>query len=109
MKFGAIGQIEARKSKSGRISPFGRATIKVCGLDRPSLREARLEKARKTFVLIDRLEDENNPQRVQDAIDDLVEMGREDTMHCGMVRAIVEEVTDLPWSELEDKGNSSSD
>jgi hypothetical protein len=97
LQFGRLGEVEPRNS-----SEFGRATIDVCGLNRPSLRDARLEKAERTFVLIDRMFDEDNQQRVDDALEDLVRMGREDTAHCGMVRAIFEEETGIPWSELED-------
>jgi hypothetical protein len=40
-----------------------------------------------------------------DALADLIRMGHEDAMRCGMVRAIFEEETGVPWSELEGSFN----
>ena len=97
LRFGRLGEVEPRNN-----SAFGRATIEVCGLNRPSLRDARIEKAESTYILIDRMADESNPQRVDDALSDLIRLGHQDTVHCGMVRAIFEEETGISWSDLED-------
>jgi hypothetical protein len=96
LKFGNLGEVEPRGN-----SPHGRATIEVCGLGRPSLRESRLDVAERIFTLLDRIQDEGNPQRVDDALRDILRAGREDKVHCGMVRAIFEEETVTAWKELE--------
>jgi hypothetical protein len=98
LKFGRLGEVEPRRN-----SARGRATIDVCGLDRPSLRESRLEIADRVYRLIDRVADTANPQRVADAIVDIHEAGDERAVHCGMVRAIFEDETGMSWKQLEEK------
>ena len=96
LKFGSLGEVESRGK-----SVYGRATIEVCGLNRPSLREERLDTAERMFTLLDRIQDERNRQKVADALTDILRAGLEDKVHCGMVRAIFEEETLTSWRELE--------
>lgn len=94
LAFDRLGQIEAFRS-----SLVGRKTIETCGLDRESLRDSREEKATKTYQLIGGLSGASIEKR-REILADLKLCGDLRYSHAGMVRAIFEQNTGLPWSTL---------
>lgn len=94
LEFGRMGEVKARNG-----SRMGFETIRTCGLDRPSLWEARKLVARRTHRRIDDLS-----QIVGSEFDrvlrDIYEDGDEAAPHCGMVRAIYEQRTGTSWDDL---------
>lgn len=104
LRFDEFGFVEAREG-----SRVGLETIRTLGLDRESLREARQEKARKTFQLARHVKTmlESGERALDDVVDEIlesVEMGREAYSHAGMVRTILEQELGIDWSELEASG-----
>lgn len=79
------------------LTPEGEATVETCGLDRPSLLDARSEKARDVLDLIEEMYSEGDQTR---ALRRLVEKGAAGRAFAGMVRAMVRAELDLPWSQL---------
>lgn len=96
LKFGNLGEVEARDN-----SKFGWATINVCGLDRPSLRMARLWTAKRVYRLIQEFLDANTEELKNRALIDIFELGGPEGHHPGMVRVIFENETGFSWSNLE--------
>jgi len=101
LRFDELGSVEPRSD-----SPFGRATIDTCGLDRETLRRARAVRARQAMTQSVRLlKLPDGPAGLHDAREIIVELrrlGADDEPHAGMVRAIVEEVTSCSWEDLDD-------
>jgi hypothetical protein len=83
-----------------RGSRHGLETIKVCGLHRPSLQEARRDIARRTHERIDRLA-AASPAATDEILRSIHEDGRITSDHCGMVRAIYAERIGVAWTDLE--------
>ncbi len=95
LSFGSLGEIEAL-----RDSAYGRETIKICGLDRPSLTTRRHEKAKKAHYLVRRILNARSDEAVDEAMADLYEMGNVGYDFAGMVRAIFEQGCLTTWEEL---------
>jgi len=81
-------------------SRLGQATIATCGLDRPSLVDARLEKAKRAHQLVQDYYREETISKRTKVLSDFVEMGDEGYVHAGMVRAIFCQEIDLPWDAV---------
>jgi hypothetical protein len=96
LRFTDIGQVEARPG-----SVHGRETIKTVGLDRESLRDAREEKARKTHHLVQRLASAQDPAATNQTMRDLLDLGRKQYVHAGMVRIVFTDQAGLTWTQLE--------
>ncbi len=99
--FDTIGAIAPRDD-----SKFARATIDVCGLDRKALTQRRSKLAKRVHRKAQQLVDELNAtppdsKAVGRLAEDLVELGDLTEVHCGMVRTIVRDYLDVPWSEIE--------
>lgn len=96
LKFGDLGQVEPYSR-----SRHGKATITVCGLDRLSLRNSRLQNARRAYRLIQEIQDSTTNDQLDTALKDFYELGQSNFLHSGMVRAIYEQNTSMKWSDLE--------
>jgi hypothetical protein len=96
LRFGEIGEVQP----SGE-SPLGRETIKVYGLDRASLRLARLEKARRAHSLVQAIRAADTDERLDEALADFRRMGDEMYDYAGMVRAILLAECGVRWEDLE--------
>lgn len=79
------------------LTSAGKATIETCGLDRPSLVDARSEKAGDVSDLIEAMYSEGDQTRTLRL---LVEKGAAGREFAGMVRAMVRAELDLPWAQL---------
>ncbi len=90
LRYGSIGDICG-------ITDQGRETVRVCGLWRESLRDARSEKAQQTYDLIADLDGPDFGR----AMGRLADLGTADKPFAGMVRAIVRDNLDLDWSVIE--------
>jgi hypothetical protein len=95
LRFDDLGQIEAR-----RDSRWGYETIRTCGLDRESLRRSRQEKARRAYKLAKDLSESADDHTYGQTLRDFYELGRDEYVHSGMVRAIFEELCGLSWEKL---------
>ena len=97
--FGTLGEVTPRNS-----SKFGRATIDVCGLDRPSLRLQRLATIEDTHALLRDLADATTTADEDRALKSLHGMGRSrpGARFPGVVRSIFENETGMSWNDLED-------
>jgi hypothetical protein len=89
----------------GQIHPVansrrGYETIRTCGLDRPSLRNIRGGIALEIHDLLNRLSRAGTPGQLKDILYSLYLKGVETSQHPGMVRIIIEQRTDLTWSEI---------
>lgn len=85
-----------------RNSEFGRATIMVCGLDRPALSKKRRKLAKLVRRQLDVISDPAaDDGAVQLALETISGMGTADMEHAGMVRAMFIDTTGLPWSFVE--------
>lgn len=85
-----------------RSSPFGKATIRVCGLNRAALTKRRqrlagLVKANLKIIL----HRDSSPEVVQLALENLARLGAADAEHAGMVRSMFAEETGMKWSVVE--------
>lgn len=94
-QFGDLGTIQAR---DGNVS--GSETIKTCGLDRPSLDDARKEKALRAHELVLEV-NEGNPDAILNALHSFHKMGQAEAAYAGMVRSIFEAGCNMTWEELE--------
>ncbi len=82
------------------ITDQGTETVRVCGLWRESLRDARSEKAKQTFDLIAELEDAQD-QDLGRVMRRIAKLGAARNAFAGMVRAIIKTELDLDWSQIE--------
>lgn len=95
LEYDRLGQIRARNG-----SAYGKATIATCGLDRPSLVQARNEKVTRAFALLDEYATAKKEERAK-VLKGFIEMGSENRIFAGMVRAIFKQNLKLPWQECE--------
>jgi hypothetical protein len=101
LSFDTIGAISPRNN-----SPAGRATIDVCGLDRLALTTRRAKLAarvhRKAQALVQELARASvDEEAVFLLAEDLVDLGDVTEINCGMVRSIVRDYLDVPWTKIE--------
>lgn len=94
--FGDLGEVQPENE-----SRLGRETIKVCGLDRASLRLARLEKAQRANQLVHEIRTAATDDIRIRALRAIFQMGNEAYDHAGMVRAIFQTACAVSWYELE--------
>lgn len=104
LKFDDMGQIEARTDDNGNLDDYGYETIRTCGLDRESLRDAREEKARKAYYLTAKLDKADSTQQLIEISNDFYSLGDEKYAHAGMVRIIFEDYSGRKWDEFFKKG-----
>lgn len=90
------GQVEARNR-----SRVGFETIRTLGLDRPQLQRDREEKAQRTYACTRRLQAAETREDVSRILRDISTMGNERYPHAGMVRIVFEQLTGLPWPDVE--------
>lgn len=98
LRFNALGEIVAHKG-----SDRGEATIRTCGLDRGSLRQAREGFAGDAYRHVRVLQVSMNSgdhHRAIEAIEDLLSLGASKRPHAGMVRSIVRAELKCDWSQL---------
>lgn len=83
--------------KSG--SPYGKATVQICGLDRPGLIQDRKLIAIPAFELADEL---SKPAKDRDknVWRDCYRLGREDKPFSGMVRAVFKDKAKVDWETI---------
>ncbi len=93
--FDRLGLIKAKDS-----SHHGRATIDTCGLDRPSLVDARREKAARAHSLVRDYYGVKTAGERKKILADFVELGNESYIHAGMIRTIFQQEIGLPWAEV---------
>lgn len=104
LRFNDLGSVEPKDG-----SPMGFETIRTLGFDRrESLRDVRKEKARRASWLVKSLR-EAKAEAVDEIIDDILEMGKAEYAHAGMVRIILKQEADIDWAELEGSGPAASD
>jgi hypothetical protein len=96
LRFGEIGEIQPFNDSS-----LGRETIKTCGLDRASLRLARLEKAQRAHSLVQEIRKADTDEKLDEALRDFRRMGSELFDYAGMVRAILLRECGVRWEDLE--------
>jgi hypothetical protein len=94
LKFNADGTVEP-----WRGSKYGRETILACGLYRAGLREDREEKASKAYELLSEL-DEAGDKEKEDILRRFFRLGNPKYSFAGIVRAILEQNTDLTWKDM---------
>lgn len=80
-------------------SPYGKATILICGLDRPALVNDREPYAIRAYELASEL---RKPPRERDpkTLRDCYRSGREDSPFSGMVRSILRQEAGIDWKEV---------
>jgi hypothetical protein len=85
-----------------RSSPFGKNTIRVCGLNRSTLMKRRRRLAGMVRANIAILMHRDAPPMAIDlALESLARMGAADVEHSGMVRGMFAEATGQKWSIVE--------
>lgn len=97
------GQIVPREIQPGTESPHGRATIDTCCLDRPSLVDARREKAAQVLQLLKELRarrDDPDDDAVWDIVQRLREFGHRSHAWAGLVRGTFEVWMKERWDEV---------
>lgn len=80
-------------------SKYGQSTIRVCGLNRDELRQKRRENAQKAWELVRELVEAQGPG-LDRALRGFYQLGQEEREYSGMVQAIFEQNTGVPWSQL---------
>lgn len=80
-------------------SPYGKATILICGLDRPQLLEERKPIAISAFELAQEIL-KPVAQRNQNVWRDCYRMGRENSRFSGMVQTLLKDVGKVEWQEV---------
>lgn len=80
---------------------MGFETIRTPGLDRESLRDARSEKALRMSQLLAEIRQAGG-RSFDEALDDILKLGRADYPHAGMVRILLEQELGISWQELDD-------
>jgi hypothetical protein len=96
LEYTKLGQVKALKD-----SKYGKATIATCGLDRPSLVQARNEKVRTAYELVDEYAEAKTPEERTKVVKRFIKAGSERFIFAGMVRAIFKQKLQLPWEEWE--------
>jgi hypothetical protein len=101
LRFGELGEVQPVDE-----SALGLETVKICGLDRASLRLARLEKAQRAHELARQVREAAAAQppdddKLDEALADFRRMGNELFDYAGMVRAILLAECGVRWEELE--------
>jgi hypothetical protein len=95
LEFGRMGQVSAYQN-----SPEGHATILTCGLDRPSLRLARMDLALATHERIDDISADITERDLLHLLTAIFKDGHDRQRHCGMVRAIFCQRMGVSWADL---------
>jgi hypothetical protein len=96
LRFDNLGQI---KPKNGSVHGF--ETIRTCGLDRESLRFARMEKAMSSYFLLARLFKTDDAEEISQILCDFFKLGDDRFVHSGMVQSIFEDYSGMSWADLE--------
>lgn len=99
LEFGEFGAINAKNN-----SRYGRATIKVCGLDRPSLTLTRKNIAEAIYRLIREIHQQTAAKDIIHMIETCKKIhhfGKEEAAFSGMVRIIFEDMIEMKWKDLE--------
>jgi hypothetical protein len=97
--FDELGIVGPRRS-----SPYGAATIEVCGLNRSPLAKRRRRIAKIVQRQLDILRNPNaTADNLTNAIETIADLGTADAEHAGMVRSMFVNTIDLPWSYVEQK------
>lgn len=99
LEFDKSGAIKAKNN-----SHYGRETIKVCGLNRPSLiltRKDSSENIYKLILMLHKQSKANNKINFIDTCQLIYELGKEEKPFSGMVQSIFENNTDIKWQDLE--------
>lgn len=100
LEFDADGGVKARNS-----SPYGRETIRICGLHRGTLNHARLQQAIRAHQLADELIiaiDQGNEQEKRRVLEGFYFNGDERFVHAGLVRAVLKQRCGMSWKDLEE-------
>ena len=97
LDFGRDGEVEPQNG-----SQQGEATINICGLDRPSLRQARSWTAQDIYRLVQEYIDAETEEDENRALQDIYRKGQPVAHYPGVVRCIFETVLEMSWSELEE-------
>ena len=98
LSFDDLGAVTPAKN-----SNRGDATIEVCGLDRPSLTRARLEKSRTAHRLADELKDalrRGSRSATLSALRGFKDAGDERFIFAGFVRSVLKQECGMTWKEL---------
>lgn len=96
LDFSDLGQIEPWNA-----SLRGQATIATCGLDRESLRRARMRVAREARRWCDQVTDPMVAPALKRALCALRELGDDASPFAGTVRAVIRRELGLPWHEFQ--------
>lgn len=96
LEYTKLGQVKALNN-----SKHGKATIATCGLDRPSLVQARNEKVTRAYELVDEYAEAKSSEERAKVIKRFIKMGSEEYIFAGMVRAIFKLKVGLPWQQWE--------
>lgn len=90
----------------GSIGPanddlLGLETIKTCGLAREGLRASREYRAKRTFGLVNKIRSAlATEEDIDTCLEELYELGHSRQEYAGMVRSIIRQELDIPWSQL---------
>lgn len=98
LEFAANGSVKARRS-----SRHGKETIRICGLDRPSLRHTRSERsvrAHRLAIEVEAARRANNQSRELEKLTRLWDNGRDDRTYAGVVRSVLKQRCNLTWDDL---------
>ena len=96
LKYGRLGEIYTKN-----YSRFGKETIQVCGLNRPTLRLARRTAAKTIFNLITELNQNTTDDQYKTTAKRIYDLGNEEAYFPGMIRIIFENELRMKWSDLE--------
>lgn len=96
LEYTDIGQIKALNN-----SRYGKATIVTCGLDRPSLVQARNEKVTRAFELVNEYFEAKTKEEREKVILQFLKLGKEEFIFAGMVRTIFKQKLNLSWGDWE--------
>ncbi len=96
LRFDTLGTVQPKDD-----STMGFETIRTLGLDRESLRDARREKALRMSALLEEIRQARD-RAIDKILKDILELGRADYPHAGMVRILLEQELGIGWQEIED-------
>lgn len=97
LEFFANGEVEGR-------TPEGRATVKICGLNRPSLIDAREEKCESADTAVQQLSAALSAQDSEEevaALFTLHRLGRRKYVYSGVARSMTKYRAGMTWREVE--------